>query len=135
MDITPSIQLGRPQRRRKRRAVGSQPTPAPLLLASVADVQVFGGQLQMNLNFNTPDDDPMSDPVGADPTKWTARYQGQTWVGTSVSFVFLNTLFLLMDPVGAEAGADVLNYSNAPSDISDTLGRFLGAFTGYPIAA
>ena len=35
--------------------------------------------------------------------------------------------------LGAEAGADVLNYANAPSDVSDSLGRFLAAFAGFPL--
>ena len=38
-----------------------------------------------------------------------------------------------MTVVGAEAGANVLNYSNAPSDIGDSLGRMLGAFAGFPL--
>ena len=41
--------------------------------------------------------------------------------------------YLQMTPVGAEAGADVLRYANAPSDVSDSLGRFLAAFAGFPL--
>jgi hypothetical protein len=38
-----------------------------------------------------------------------------------------------MIPAGPEAGADVLSYANAPSDISDSLGRSLAAFAGWPL--
>jgi hypothetical protein len=44
-----------------------------------------------------------------------------------------DTLYLQMNPIGPEAGADELSYSNAPSDISDSLGRFLAAFAGFPL--
>ena len=39
--------------------------------------------------------------------------------------------YLQMTPAGAEAGADVLSYANAPSDVSDSLGRFLAAFAVF----
>jgi hypothetical protein len=39
--------------------------------------------------------------------------------------------YLQMTPAGAEA--DVLSYANAPSDVSDSLGRFLAAFAGFPL--
>jgi hypothetical protein len=38
-----------------------------------------------------------------------------------------------MDPTGVEAWADVISCSNAPSDISDSSGRFLAAFSGFPL--
>ena len=46
-----------------------------------------------------------------------------------------DTLYVQMTPAGAEAGADVLAYANAPSDVSDSLGRFLGAFQGFPLTS
>jgi hypothetical protein len=42
-------------------------------------------------------------------------------------------LYLQLSPIGAEAGPDVLSYANAPSDISDSLGRQLAAFAGFPL--
>jgi hypothetical protein len=38
-----------------------------------------------------------------------------------------------MEAAGPEAGANVLNYANAPSDIFDALGRSLAAFEGFPL--
>ena len=63
-----------------------------------------------------------------------AQNQGQKYVGSILTNVAPDMLYLQMTPSGAEAGADVLNYANAPSDVSDSLGRFLAAFDGFPLA-
>ena len=60
-------------------------------------------------------------------------YQGQRYVGAILQNILPDTLYLQMTPTGAEAGADVLNYANAPSDVSDSLGRWLAAFSGFPL--
>jgi hypothetical protein len=96
-------------------------------------VSVFAGQLQMNVLFNTTAENPINDPSAADPAKWTARYGGQKYTGVLLAPVIEDQIYLLLDPAGAEAGADVLSYANAPSDISDFLGRFLAAFSGFPM--
>ena len=92
---------------------------------------VVGADLEMNLIFNVSGADTLNDVSGADPAKWSARYQGQRYVGSLLSNVLPDTLFIGLSPTGAEAGADELSYANAPSDISDTLGRFLAAFAGF----
>ena len=94
---------------------------------------VFGPTLELNVAFNTTAAEPLNDPSGADPAKWTARYQGQKYVGSLIAAVDFETAFLQMTATGAEAGPDVLNYANAPSDISDSLGRQLAAFQGFAI--
>ena len=119
--------------RRKRRAVRLAAPPA-LTVAGVDGVSIFAGQLQMNVLFNTTSENPINDPSAADPAKWTARFGGTKYIGVLLAPVVEDSIFVLMDPAGAEAGADVLNYSNAPSDISDTLGRFLAAFSGLPLS-
>jgi hypothetical protein len=58
----------------------------------------------------------------ADPAKWTARYQGQQYVGAVLANILPDTLYLSMSPAGAEAGPDLLNYANAPSDALATDG-------------
>jgi len=50
-----------------------------------------------------------------------------------IGAVDFETAYLQLSPAGAEAGPDVLNYANAPSDISDSLGRQLAAFDGFPL--
>ena len=102
-------------------------------MVGVEGASVFAGQLQMNVVFDTTFENPLNDPSAADPVKWTARFEGMRYTGSSIFFIQWDTLFLVMDPTGAEAGADVLSYANAPSDISDSLGRFLAAFAGFPL--
>jgi hypothetical protein len=121
------------RRRRKRRASAAQPTPAALAVVGVNDVSVIGPELEMNVVFNTTASEPLNDPSAADPTKWTARYQGQKYVGSLIGAVDFETLYLQMTPAGAEAGPDVLSYANAPSDVADSLGRQLAAFAGRAI--
>ena len=88
----------------------------------------------MNLQFDVAGTDVLNDVSAADPAKWTARYQGQKYVGSILTNVVSDTLYLQMTPSGAEAGADVLSYANAPSDVSDSLGRFLAAFSDFPLS-
>ena len=87
----------------------------------------------MNVLFNTTSANPINDPSAADPTKWSARFQGTRYNGVLLAAVVEDRIYLLLDPAGAEAGADVLSYANAPSDISDSSGRFLAAFSGLPL--
>ena len=96
-------------------------------------VDFAGENLEMNVRLDATEAFPLNVPVGADPAKWTARYQGQAYVGNTIALGDYDFLYLQLTPAGAEAGADVLNYANAPSDVSDSVGRFLAAFSGLPI--
>ena len=126
-----------PPKSHRRRARTKLPTTAApvagLTVVGVEGVEIFGGQLQINVIFDTTFENPINDPSGADPAKWTARFGGQKYTGVLLAAVVEDRIYLLLDPAGAEAGADVLNYANAPSDISDSSGRFLAAFSGLAI--
>ena len=124
-----------PPRRRgrvKTPAVAPAP-PAALVVVGVFGVGFAGDNLEMNVRFDATEEFPMNVPAAADPAKWTARYQGQAYVGNTIALGDYDFLYLQLTPAGAEAGADVLNYANAPSDVSDSVGRFLAAFSGFPI--
>jgi hypothetical protein len=131
----PTFLPARPRvRRKRRRAPGAAPPPAAaLMLVGVTGLSVIGPEIEMNLVFNTTEAQPLSSVNAADPAKWTARYQGQRYVGSLLGDVQFDTAYLQLTPAGPEAGADVLSYANAPSDVSDSLGRFLGAFAGFPL--
>ena len=92
-----------------------------------------GPELEVNVTFNTSGSEPIDDPLTADPSKWTARYLGQKYVGSLIAQVDFEILYLQLSPAGAEAGPDAISYSNAPSDIADSLGRQLAAFGGFPL--
>jgi hypothetical protein len=120
--------------RRRRRRNNTDTVAAPALaVVGVNDVSVIGPELEMNVLFNTTGSEPLNDPSAADPAKWTARYQGQKYVGSLIGAVDFEFLYLQLSPAGPEAGPDVLSYANAPSDISDALGRQLAAFAGFAL--
>ena len=131
------ILFPRHRKPRPRREAPPPPPPAPaaLTLLAVEDLAVIGpgGEIEMNLKFDATPAAPLNSVAGADPAKWSARYQGQRYVGILVGDVVFDTIYLQMTPTGAEAGADELSYSNAPSDVSDFLGRFLAALSGFPM--
>ena len=134
MDLTPEFIPLKARVHRKRRApTAAAPPAAGLTLVSVDSLAVIGSDIEMNLLFDVTGADTLNDVSAADPTKWTARYQGQKYVGAILVNVTADTLYLQMTPAGAEAGADVLNYANAPSDVADSAGRFLAAFGGFPL--
>ena len=109
------------------------PPPAALTLVAVDALAVIGPEIEMNLVFDVGGSDTLDDVSGADPAKWTARYQGVAYVGSFLTNVVPDTLYLQMTPAGAAAGPDVLNYANAPSDVSDSAGRQLAAFEGFAL--
>ena len=135
--MEPPANIFSPTRKRRRRtrrtAPAAAPAPVALAVVGVTGLSVLGPEIEMTVVFNTTAEDPLNDPSAADPTKWTARYQGQRYVGSLIAPVDFEALFLLLSPVGAEAGPDILNYANAPSDIADSLGRQLAAFAGFPL--
>jgi hypothetical protein len=63
-----------------------------------------------------------------DPAKWTARYGGVRYVGYSAEVTAFDRVAVIVESGPAEAGADEVGYTNAPSDVVDTLGRTLAAF-------
>jgi len=121
--------------RRKRRADDSSSTPPPLALGltAVANPVFDGTDGACDLVFNTSAGEPLASVVGADAGKWTVRFDGVLYLGQDLSNVSFDTLHLVLQVVDAEAGADVVNYTNAPSDVSDALARQLGAFAGFPV--
>jgi hypothetical protein len=133
MDPSPPFIPRKPRVHRKRHRVAGDPPPAALAVIGVTAISVIGPELEMNVVFNATPSDPLNDPSAADPTKWTARYQGQKYVGSLIGAVDFETMYLQLTPSGAEAGPDVLSYANAPSDIADSLGRQLAAFAGFPL--
>jgi hypothetical protein len=83
--------------------------------------------------FNTTEENPLSDISAADPAKWNARYAGVRYVGNSLMNYGFNLIYVVMGAPSDDAGANEVNYTNAPSDISDALGRQLPAFSGFPL--
>ena len=88
---------------------------------------------EVSLAFNATPADPIGDVSGADPLKWTARYGGVAYAGSSMSNLGFNGIAVHFTASGPEAGPNVIGYSNAPSDVGDARGRMLAAFSGMAL--
>ena len=119
--------------RRGRRKPRQPEAPAGLNITAVTDVSYGGDVLSFLVVFDTTEGEPLVDIGAADPAKWTARYSGGLFEGVSLVMVNFDMVEVGMTVVGAEAGPNVCAYSNAPSDIGDSLGRMLAAFSEYPL--
>jgi hypothetical protein len=123
--------------RPRRHASRSPKAPAlpPLEVLEVSDVTYDPelGLLYLAVVFNTTAQAPLNDPSAASAAKWNARYQGKRYQGLSLSPIDATRQQIEMAPGAADAGPDELNYTNAPSDIADLLGRQLAAFSGLPL--
>jgi len=122
------------RRKRGRRRVVVVPPPAALSVLSAAVVEFDADIIRDNVVFDTTADAPLAGVGGAQPAKWTARYQGLGFEGILVALENFDTLQITLSLTEAQPGGDVLNYANAPSDIFDALGRQLAAFGGFPLA-
>ena len=122
-------------RRGRSRPTRVPPTPPPAgLVVSGVVVQFFdGADGSVRVQFNTTPDDPLVDNPFADAGKWTARYDGVLYGGSFLMLAEYNEWQLNLTAIGGQVGANVIGYSNAPSDISDALGRELAAFSGFAL--
>jgi hypothetical protein len=125
-----------PRRRRRRlqaRTTQAPPTP-PVALAVVAvqNATFSGTDGECELVFNTTAEYPLS-LEAADPLKWTARFADTRYVGASMELIAFNIVLMSFNDAAPQAGPDVIGYSNAPSDVSDGLGRELAAFANFPM--
>ena len=124
-----------PRRRGRIKTPAAQPPAAGLTVLDAAVVEFDTDILRVNVVFDTTAAEPLAGVGGAAPGKWRARYQGLGFEGIAVTLENYDTLQItlsLTEPPPLP-GPDVLSYANAPSDVSDTLGRFLPAFTGFPL--
>lgn len=122
-----------PEYRRRRDRPRRRPPVGALALVAV-EVDFFdGADGEVRLFFNTSADNPLADITAAAPVKWTARFGGVAYTGDTLSRVAFNRIDLHLLGGAADAGPDVINYSNAPSDIADAQGRQLAAFEAFPL--
>ena len=137
MPLVPPILLRVRRRRRRTRGAGGNipvPPPAALSVLTAAVVEFDADILRVNVVFDTTAAEPLAGVGGAQPAKWTARYQGLGFEGILITPVTFDTLQVTLSATEPEAGADLISYANAPSDVSDSLGRFLAAFGGFPLS-
>lgn len=125
---TPALLKGKRSRRKLRASVAG---PGALVVTGVPELDYSSVYqlLWVTLSFNTTAEQPLTGVDQASPGKWSARYQGKRFVATGLWQVADDWIQIELEQVGEEAGEDELVYTNNPSDIQDTLGRKLAAFS------
>lgn len=116
--------------RRKRRAGLSAGTgPGTLAVLGIENVSPGTGTLAVTVVFDVTEADPLTLDPAPDAAKWIGRYDGKRFVGNGVLMQAYDRLRILMAYDSDEAGMDQVAYLNSPSDIADTIGRQLAAFS------
>src|SRR5947209_249734 len=100
----------------------------PLEVVGVEDVYIHISFLSLTVVFDTTAEAPLVDPSSADPGKWNVRYLGRFYNVDSLTLLDFNKIEIDATVDSGQLGLNQLFYGNSPSDISDVLGRQLGAF-------
>jgi hypothetical protein len=102
--------------------------PAGLVVVGVENVVYDEPLLALTLVFDTTVGEPLvADAL--DAAKWSGVWQGGAMAGNSAEVIAFDRVTVLLEGAAGPGGASSVSYSNAPSDVSDTLGRQLAAFT------
>jgi hypothetical protein len=119
-----------PRRRARSRRATAGPTPPTGLIVVAATAEQTGGGIEAAafVTFDCTEANPLADVSGASQAKWSVRIGGMRYAGAAIEAGDFNQIYVGFGSPVAEAGADELSYSNAPSDIADVLGRQLEAF-------
>jgi hypothetical protein len=119
-------------RRRRRRVVQSPSAPAGLQVVGVENVGYDEPVLTFTLILNATEEAPLV--AGElDPAKWSGVYQGGGFGGLTAEIASFDRINLSLQGTAGAGGASNVSYSADPSDVSDTLGRTLAAFVGFPL--
>ena len=125
----PPFRKGQP----KAKAAKTAP-PAGLMLVDTTGPSEVGSQdIEIGLLFDVTEEAPLASVVGADPTKWWARWNQRRYRGYSIVNSDFNLLLVQLSPELDEDGEQIVAYDNNPSDVADVLGRNLSAFADFPI--
>jgi len=125
--------IPRKPNRYKPRAAFVPAPPVALMMIAANDVTPGPDELTFTAVFNTSAADPLESVDTADASKWTARFDGQSFQGNTLTRLSDTTISIDMVVIGPDGGPDEVNYAADPSDIADSLGRHLAAFAGFPL--
>ena len=124
MVIVPPI----PFRGRRRRILPTPPAPAlPLNIVLAELMSATDDDAEVRVTFDTSEENPLVDILSADAAKWWCRVNGIRFVGSAVAPVDFEQIRVFFVAAEMEAGAQVIDYTNSPSDIADASGRKLAA--------
>jgi hypothetical protein len=126
------VKFRKPRARMKPSDVSLAPPPAALSVIGVENVFYDEPLLTFTLVFNTTEDAPLV--AGElDAGKWSAVYQGGGFFCESAAVGGFDRIDVTMNGTPGAGGASSVSYANDPSDVSDSLGRQLAAFEGFPL--
>lgn len=129
MSLPPIIYPAKRRVHHKRRSVSAAPAPVGHLNVTDVEAVFENDELFVRVWFDTTEENPLGDISAADALKWTARFDGVRYFGLYLVPDAFNKLTVYYGPDLSDEGADEISYTNAPSDISDSIGRALAAFT------
>jgi hypothetical protein len=112
--------------------VQSPPTPVGLQVVGVENVNYDEPVLTFTLILNTTEDAPLV-VSELDPEKWSGTYEGGGMASFTAEIVGFDRILISLQGFAGAGGASTVSYSNDPSDVSDSLGRELAAFEGFPL--
>jgi hypothetical protein len=117
---------------RRKRAANAAPAPAALAVIGVENVNYDDPLLSFTLVLDTTAEDPLvADTL--DPDKWSATYEGGAFTSYSAEVVAFDRINVTVQGVAGGGGASSVSYAADPSDVSDTSGRTLAAFSDLPL--
>jgi hypothetical protein len=119
--------------RRTRKPVKRKPPTVPtgsLSLVAVQNVVVVSNTITCDLVFDTSVAFPLTNVASASAAKWSVRYSNTLYNASSLVQSAYNVITLHGSSALGPPGGNVVNYTNAPSDIADTAGRQLAAISG-----
>jgi hypothetical protein len=88
--------------------------------------------LSFTLVLNTTAEDPLvADTL--DPEKWSGVWQGGEMTAYSAEVVAFDRINVILQGTAGGGGASSVSYAADPSDVCDTGGRELAAFSDFPL--
>jgi hypothetical protein len=121
-----------PRKRKPKAKAPVRVAPVGLQVIGVENVSYDEPVLTFTVVFNTTEDAPLVEAV-LDPNKWSGTYQGGGFGGLSADYAGFDRILVSLQGTAGADGASTVSYANDPSDVSDSLGRQLAAFDGFPL--
>jgi hypothetical protein len=130
--LLPAPPLYPRKRKPKVKATKRNVTPAALQVIGVENVNYDEPVLTFTLVLNTTEDAPLV--AGElDPDKWSGVYQGGAMASFTAEIAGFDRILISLQGTAGAGGASTVSYAADPSDVSDTSGRQLAAFSEFPL--
>jgi hypothetical protein len=118
-------------RKRKPKAK-ALPRVTALQVIGVENVSYDEPVLTFTLVFNTTEEAPLVEGV-LDPNKWSGVYEGGGMASLTADYAGFDRILVSLQGTAGAGGPSTVSYANDPSDVSDSNGRQLAAFDGFPL--